>query len=55
MTTICCLFPWPVQLVCSQGKPEILGHVDKRKIGGEGLYDPLGTGSERKGRPQQVS
>ena len=32
----------------------VLGWVVGGEDEGEGLYDPLGMGSERKGRPQQV-
>ena len=45
------LFAWITQLVWSQEMPAAVG-VGGRKAGAEDLCGPLGTGSERKGRPQ---
>lgn len=47
-----CLLRIPAQWVCSQRTLEC---VEGRKVGAEGLYDPLVMESEMKGRPQQVS
>ena len=52
------LLSWPAQLVCAQGMPASAGGQDTGmicwKVRGEGLCDPLGMGSERKGRWPQV-
>ena len=48
---VCGMLPWPAHLVCYG----IFGKVGGRKVGGEGLCDLLGMGSERKGRPQHLS
>lgn len=47
-----CLLRIPAQWVHSQRTLEC---VEGRKVGAEGLYDPLMMESEMKGRPQQIS
>lgn len=50
-----CLFSWCVNRECPLPlEVGVLGWVVGGEDEGEGLYDPLGMGSERKGRPQQV-
>lgn len=49
------LFSWCVDRECPLLlEVGLLGCVVGREVGGKCLYDPLGMGSERKGRPQQV-